>query len=698
MRTTVRVLLVEDSEDDALLVMRALRRGGLDIVSLRVDDRAALATALAQQWDVVISDYSMPGFTGLDALALCIATGSDRPFILISGTIGEAAAAAAMKAGASDYVMKHDLTRLAPAILRELNEAATRIDLRRTELQLIESERRFHAFMDAGPFIASIVDESGRTVYMNQGWKRNFGDEDKTWTEGLQASTPYGQHDPHAAPRAGDLDVLASGIAVESIEELTWPGELPSYWKNTRFPFSGASGQSLLGRFATDMTKLKQSEEMIRKLAYEDPLTGLPNRRMMLDRLAHAVAISASTGDHGALLFFDLDHFKAVNDEHGHGAGDQLLRQTARRLQSCARLQDTVSRSGGDEFVIILEGLGQVASDAAIAADAVGRKMLAAIDAPYPLALGQHALTASIGIVLFCKHGHTPDELMKRADLALYGAKTAGRHRHLFFDPAMQARITERNALESDLRRGLEKNQFELHYQPQVDSSGQTTGVEALLRLQHPERGIIMPATLIAVAEETGLIIELGYWVLETACRQLRAWSENDETRHLTISVNVSARQFNHPEFVPHVLQVLERSNANPACLILELTESLLLDEIDLTIDKMIALGQSGLRFSLDDFGTGYSSLSYLKRLPLYEIKIDRSFVRDILHDANDAVIVRTIIALGHSFGLSIIAEGVEDSAQRDFLAANGCTRFQGYLFGRPVPVALLDIQSTVGA
>lgn len=695
MTAPLRVLLVEDSVDDALLVRRALRHGGLDVDMVRVDSLAALAAELDRHWDVVISDFSLCGFTGLEALTLCRAGGLDLPFILISGTIGEKAAAAVMKVGASNYVMKHDLTRLAPAILRELNEAALRADLRRAEVQLIESERRFHAFMDAGPFIASIVDESGRSVYQNRGWTSVFGDNRKTWTATPQTSA---RREPPAVRCATDLQILASGIAVESVEELTEPGESPTYWKNMRFPFVGASGQRLLGKFATDMTTLRQSEEIIRKLAYHDPLTDLPNRRMMLDRLTHAVGVSARSGNHGALLYFDLDHFKAVNDQHGHGAGDQLLQQTAQRLCSCARSQDTVSRSGGDEFVIILEGLSLSASDAAIQADAVGRKILEVIDTPYPLDVGQHGMTASIGIVLFCASEHTPDELIKRADLALYGAKAAGRNRHLFYDPAMQARIAMRNALEADLRQGLEKNQFELHYQPQVGSSGQITGAEALLRLRHPDKGIVMPATLIGVAEETGLIIDLGYWVLETACRQLLDWSANPETACLTISVNVSARQFNHPEFVPRVTQILERSGANPAGLILELTESLLLDEIDATIEKMVALHHTGLQFSLDDFGTGYSSLSYLKRLPLHEIKIDRSFVRDILKDANDAVIVRAIIALGHSFGLSVIAEGIEDTAQRDFLASCGCTRFQGYLFGYPVPVSMLDIKTTAVA
>ena len=683
MMAPLRVLLIEDSEDDALLTLRALRRAGMELESLRVQDAAGLAVALEQSWDVIISDFSLPGFSGLAALAMCRACDAQVPFILMSGIVGEEMAVAAMKAGANDYVMKDNMARLAPALLRELQDAAVRAELRSTELKLIESERRFHAFMDASPIIASIRDDSGHTVYGNRGWNNAVGHE---------ADVP-------GAQAANDQVVLAGGTAIESVEEINQPGAPPSYWRNIRFPFVGASGQALIGELSTDITTLTQSEETIRKLAYLDGLTGLPNRRLMNDRLIHAMASCARRENYGALLLLNLDDFKLLNEAHGHAAGDVVLQQAGRRISDCVREQDTVARIGGDEFVIILEGLGKEPADVAIDVDAIGRDILAAIARPYLLAAPASKpapeLTASIGIAFFNNQQHSADELMQRADLALGNVKAAGRNNQLFFDPSMQARITRRNTLEADFRAGLANNWFVLYYQPQVDSDGRLTGVEALVRLVHPDKGMMMPDTFIPLAEETGLIVDLGYWALDTACAQLLAWQRDEGTAHLTLSVNLSARQFGDKHFVPRVLVLLASSGINPALLYLELTESLLLDEIELTIEKMTTLREAGLHFSLDDFGTGYSSLSYLKRLPLHEIKIDRSFVRDLLSDVNDAVIVRAILAMGHSFGLSVIAEGVETAVQRDFLIENGCGRFQGYLFGRPVPVALLDVSHT---
>ena len=689
MKRPLRVLLVEDSEDDARLVMRALEQGGFALTALQVQDAGALKAALAQPWDVVLSDYSMLGFSGMDALILCRQLQGDVPFILLSGMIGEATAVAVMKAGANDYVMKHNLARLAPALLRELDDAAARAALRRTELQLIESEKRFHAFMDASPFVASIKDHEGRFLYMNKGWNTAFGVDSARWIG--QTDGPARQQG-HAASGAADLEVLAGAAAVETIDAFHPPDAAVSYWKHTRFPFYGASGQRLLGEFSTDVTALKASEETIRKLAFLDPLTGLPNRRLMQDRLTHALALAARSGQFGALLFLDLDNFKTLNDTYGHDAGDQILQQTGQRLSACMREHDTVSRTGGDEFVLILEQLSCVADTAAGEVDAIGRKIIDLINAPYALNGAEHRISASIGSSLFCDLQAGPDELMKRADIALYTAKAAGRNTHLLFDPAMQARIALRHALEADLRHGLQQQHFALYYQPQVDSAARLTGVEALLRLHHPDKGLIMPDAFIGLAEETGLIHDLGYWTLQTACAQLCTWSGERASAQLTIAVNVSARQFGDHAFVARVLDIVERSGANPNRLILELTESLLLDEVDRTIGKMGALRQRGIRFSLDDFGIGFSSLSYLKRLPLYEIKIDRAFVQDVIKDANDAVIVRAILALAHSFGLSVIAEGVENAAQRDFLQGSGCHRFQGYLFGRPTPVAMLDI------
>ena len=682
MTLPLRVLLVEDCEDDALLILRALRRAGINVESHCVQDAVGLTAALTASWDAVISDFFLPGFSGTEALRLCRASDEQVPFILMSGIVGEEEAVATMKAGANDYVMKDNMARLAPALLRELQDAATRAELRRTELKLIESERRFHAFMDASPIIASIRDGSGCTVYGNRVWND---------TVGHAVDIPV-------ARMASDQVVLASGLTTESVEEIHLPGTAPTYWKNICFPFVGAAGQPLIGEFSTDITTLKQSEETIRKLAYLDALTGLPNRRLMIDRLTHAMASCARRGIYGALLLINLDNFKLLNDEHGHIAGDLVVQQTGRRISDCVREQDTVARIGGDEFVVILEGLGRIAVEVAVDVDAIGREILGAIAQPFVLDVTSHNLTASIGIAFFHDQQHSPDELIKRADLALGNVKTAGRNNQLFFDPAMQARITLRNTLEADLREGLAKNWFALYYQPQVDSEGLLTGVEALMRLAHPVKGLMMPNSFITLAEETGLIVDLGYWALDTACQQLKAWAQDRTTAGLTLSVNLSARQFGDDDFVARVLALVSATGIDPSLLLLELTESLLLDEIELTIDKMTILREAGLRFSLDDFGTGYSSLSYLKRLPLHEVKIDRSFVRDLLGQANDAVIVSAILAMGHSFHLSVIAEGVETVAQRDFLIQHGCRRFQGYLFGRPVPVEMLELGNSVAA
>lgn len=688
MRQLLKVLLVEDSEDDAALIMRALDKAGFDLSAQRVQDGAALAQALAHPCDVVLSDFSMPGYSGMDALALCRSLHGDIPFILVSGTVGEEMAVAVMKAGANDYVMKHNLARLGPALRRELHDASARASLRRAELNLIDSEKRFHAFMDASPFVASIKDHDGRYLYMNKGWSTAYGVASELW---------IGRTDESAQPGSGvmsgvcDAEVMADGAITETIDEFHQPDVGMSYWKRTRFPFVGASGQRLLGEFSTDVTALKASEETIHKLVFLDPLTGLPNRRLMQDRLSHALALSERSTQYGALLFLDLDNFKTLNDAHGHDAGDQILKQTAERLGAAMRAHDTVARAGGDEFVIILERLSYVEDVAAGEVYGVACKIIGLINAPYVLNGSEYSISASIGITLFCDTRFSPEELMKRADIAMYRAKASGRNTQMMFDPAMQTRIAMRNALESDLRQGLKQRHFLLYYQPQVDSVGGLLGVEALLRLQHPERGLILPSTFIGLAEETGLICDLGYWTLETACTQLVVWSHDSARTQLTIAVNVSARQFRDINFVQRVLDIINHSGANPHRLILELTESLLLDQLESSIDKMIALRQHGIRFSLDDFGTGFSSLSYLKRLPLYEIKIDRSFVQDVINNANDAVIVLSIIDLAHNFGIDVIAEGVETLAQRDFLLRSGCTRLQGYLFGRPEPVAKLN-------
>ncbi|MES2317399.1 MAG: EAL domain-containing protein [Pseudomonadota bacterium] len=449
----------------------------------------------------------------------------------------------------------------------------------------------------------------------------------------------------------------------------------------------GESINGMLDALAASERERMATEEEIRSLAFYDPLTHLPNRRLLLERLRHAMISSGRTERAGALLFIDLDNFKTLNDTLGHDMGDLLLQQVGTRLVHCIREGDTVARLGGDEFVVMLEGLAQETGGAAAQAEAIGRKVLGALNAPYELAGRRHQSTSSIGITLFEKDRHTIDELMKRADLAMYNAKTAGRNTLRFFDPHMQTVVSARAALEADLREGLQLGQFVLYYQSQRDVNGRITGAEVLLRWQHAERGLVAPNEFIPLTEETGLIIPIGQWVLESACAQLAAWGRVEQTAHLTIAVNISVRQFRQPEFVGQVLQALADSGADARRLKLELTESLLMDDVEEIISKMTSLKRHGVMFSLDDFGTGYSSLSYLKRLPLDQLKIDQSFVRDVTIDPNDAAIASTIVALAHHMGLDVIAEGVETVAQADFLVSIGCCAFQGFLYGQPVPI-----------
>ncbi|MBC5765149.1 sensor domain-containing protein [Ramlibacter albus] len=439
-----------------------------------------------------------------------------------------------------------------------------------------------------------------------------------------------------------------------------------------------------------DITERKMAEEKIQYLAFYDPLTQLPNRQLLLDRLNQALA-QQEGGRAGALMFIDLDNFKVLNDTLGHQKGDLLLQQVAKRLRSCVAKGDTVARLGGDEFVILLENSGEKPIDPAKAARIVAQRVLTTLGEPYVLPGYLHHSSCSIGVTVFGRTPWTVGEVLKQADLAMYQAKAAGRNTVRFFDPEMQAIATANAALASDLRQAWLDNQLQIEYQPQVGADGHMTGVEALLRWEHPERGTVSPAQFIPTAEETSLIIPIGHWVLESACAQLAAWAHRPERAHLGISVNVSVRQFRHPDFVDEVTSAIVKSGIEPRKLRLELTESLLADGIEVTIAKMGSLKAMGVTLSLDDFGIGYSSLSYLKRLPLDQLKIDRSFVRDILTDPNDAAIARTIIGLAHSLGLGVMAEGVETEAQRDFLARQGCEEYQGFLFSRPLPIRELE-------
>jgi len=496
-----------------------------------------------------------------------------------------------------------------------------------------------------------------------------------------------------------ELNLWADPRDLENVDEIL---KQTLQCRNVEIQFRKKDGETLWGLMSSsvmeidgvqcvltvtrDISSAKAAEDEIRSLAFYDPLTGLPNRRLLMERLHVTLASSSRTGRLRALLFVDLDNFKTLNDTLGHQTGDLLLQEAAKRLTACVREADTVGRLGGDEFVLMLEDLSDLPEDAAAQAKAVGEKILSVVTQPYQLNGRECRSSASIGISVFGGRRENSNEILQQADIAMYQAKAAGRNTMRFFAPALQAAVNARAALEEDLRESIKTCQFVLYYQPQIDRN-RLIGAEALIRWRHPSRGILPPGEFIPLAEETGLILPLGKWVLDAACAQIAAWADNKQTARLAVSINISARQFHQPEFVEQVLAALDGTRADPAKLRLELTESILVENVQDVSDKMKELKSHGLRFSLDDFGTGYSSLAYLKKLPLDQVKIDRSFVRDILTEESSAAIAQTIISLSRAMGLPVIAEGVETEEQRDCLARMGCHAFQGFLFGRPLPL-----------
>ncbi len=544
-------------------------------------------------------------------------------------------------------------------------------------------------YLDIAGVMLMALDEQGRIVMVNRKGAELLGESESAligmdWFDNfLPASEKAAIRQVFARLMAGETRLL------EHYENviLTRSGmKRVMAWNNTLLRNEAGAPVGTLSS-AEDVTERRQAEERIRELAFFDQLTSLPNRTLLLDRLKQNLAICLRSASHGALLFIDLDHFKSLNDTLGHDTGDTLLQQVARRLTHCVREEDTVARLGGDEFVVILAGLNGRAEEAAAGAEVVAHKILSSLNDIYHLGNTVQRSTASVGVTLFDGQQASAEELMKQADLAMYRAKDAGRNRVRFFDPGLELAMKERVRLERDLRRALVDGQFLLYYQAQVDSNGRLCGAEALLRWQSPRRGLVLPGEFIRLSEETGLILPLGLWVFEAACRQLAVWASQPEMALLTLAVNVSARQFHERDIVDQLLKVIRRTGAKPERLKLELTESLLLDNVADAVGKMSALKAWGVCFSLDDFGTGYSSLSYLRRLPLDELKIDQSFVRHIVANSSDAAIARTIVALGQSLGLGVIAEGVESDEQRAFLAGIGCVAYQGYLCSRPLPV-----------
>ena len=559
-------------------------------------------------------------------------------------------------------------------------------DSHRAQQALIDSEARYRALVEWSPE-AMVVHRDGRILFANPAAKKLFGAESARDWQG-RSILDFIHPDSHAAILVR-VQTLVSGQPEPMIEQRFLKLDGSVFDVEVQGTSIDYDGQAALQTSIRDITQRKQAEAQIRKLAFYDPLTRLPNRRLLLDRLAHAMATSARPQRHAALLFVDLDHFKTINDTLGHQQGDLLLEMIAQQLSTCVREGDTLARLGGDEFVLMLENLSDSALTAAAQAEAVADKILTVLRQSFRLGDTELHNTCSIGITLFGGVvQESIEEPLKRADLAMYQAKAAGRNTWRFFDQQMQAVLTARVDLQKSLREGLQQGQFLLYYQAQVLSNGEITGTEALLRWQHPQRGLMSPGEFIPLAEESDLILALGQWVLEAACAQLHLWSQVPHLAGLSLAVNVSPRQFRQPNFVQQVLAVLESSGADPRRLKLELTESMLIDDVPDVIAKMMALKARGVGFSLDDFGTGYSSLAYLKQLPIDQLKIDQGFIKDLLTDANDAVIAKMVVALASSLGLAVMAEGVETQAQQEFLAGIGCFAYQGYLFSRPLPLA----------
>jgi diguanylate cyclase (GGDEF)-like protein/PAS domain S-box-containing protein len=567
--------------------------------------------------------------------------------------------------------------------------------IKRTKIELERSEERYRLMLRGSNDAPWDCDLLRQTAYNSPRWHEMLGFEASAEITDFEAWVPLIHPEDSDRVQSTLQRVLNDGT--ESYEIESRIRHLDGHYLDILsrgFILRDGTGKAIrVSGTNHDLSERKRAELRIHHLAFYDVLTDLPNRRLLMERLGKAIKSSGRSGLHGALLFIDLDRFKELNDSLGHNVGDDLLCQVARRFDTCVRETDTVARLGGDEFVVLLENLHLERAQSALDAERVVQKIRDTLNAVYEVGGRSYHGTSSIGITLFDGASGAVEVLLKQADLAMYQAKATGRNNFHFFDQSMQAAVDERVALESDLRNGLQRGELLLHYQLQVNRLSGMTGAEVLVRWQHPQRGLVSPAAFIPLAEATGLILPLGQWVLQCACERLAKWASDPQLRHLTLAVNVSAHQIHDPGFVEQVLAILASTGADSRRLKLELTESALAQDIESVIGRMQRLRNHGVEFALDDFGTGYSSLGYLKRLPLDQLKIDRSFVKDVLTDDSDATLARIVVTLGNELGLQVIAEGVETEEQRRFLEDNGCHDYQGYLFGRPVAIDAFERQ-----
>jgi diguanylate cyclase (GGDEF)-like protein/PAS domain S-box-containing protein len=677
----LKILMVEDVESDAEITLRELKRSGLQFEHRRVETEADLTRECnAFAPDIILSDFALPQFDGLSALSIVRQTRPDIPFIFVSGTIGEETAIESLRGGATDYVLKTNLSRLPSAVRRALQEAAERVTLRGTEEALRLRDRAVEASVNP-VMIVSATDPDMSLVYVNHAFEQVTG---YARDEAIGRNCRYLQGKDRDQP---ELDKIRHAIA----EQRDGQALLRNYRKDgslfwnmlhvtpVRDPRSGVVTHFV--GVQHDITEIKRYQDELEHQANHDALTGLANRNLLKDRLQQALALAFRYERPFSLAFIDLDNFKLINDSLGHDVGDRLLKIAAGRLAASVRQGDTVARLGGDEFVLLVT---EQARDDRIYRSV--QRVMAAIAQPFVIDEREFKVTCSIGIATFPRDGKDADTLLRNADTAMYRAKALGRNTFQLYSSEMNANFGERLTLETDLWKALERNELVLYYQPKVHlNTGRIIGMEALLRWRHPTSGMIPPGKFIPVAEESSLIVQIGKWVIGEACAQNKAW-QNDGLPSVPVAVNVSARQLHDNHLVETVRATLESTRLPPEFLEIELTESAVMLNADETFNTMALLRGLDVRISLDDFGTGYSSLSYLKRFPVTGLKIDQSFVRDLAYDPDDAAIVRAIIAVAQALTLEVTAEGVETAEQADFLKAHGCGEAQGFYFADPVP------------
>jgi diguanylate cyclase (GGDEF)-like protein/PAS domain S-box-containing protein len=678
---TLRILLVEDSPEDAEITLHELKRGGLEFDFRRVENEVDLVRECDEfRPHIILSDFAMPHFDGLAALKVVRRLRPEIPFIFVSGTIGEETAIESLHSGANDYVLKTNLSRLPIAVQRALKDAEERTARLETEEALRLRDRAVEASVNP-VVIVSASDPELPLVYVNQAFENVTG---YSRDEVIGRNLRLLQGDDRAQP---DIEKIRRAIAEQRdgralLRNYRKDGSL--FWNMlyvtpVRDPHSNQVTHFV--GVQNDMTEIKRYQDDLEHQANHDALTGLANRNLLKDRLQQSVALAHRYGRPFSVAFIDLDNFKLINDSLGHEIGDQVLKIAGERLATCVREGDTVARVGGDEFILLIAD-----SDREQGMFRVLQRIIAAIAEPFLIQSREFKITCSVGVASFPRDGKDADVLLRNADTALYRAKDLGRNTFQLYSAEMNANLEERLALETDLWNALKRNEFVLYYQPKVElATGRIVGMEALLRWLHPARGMVPPGRFIPVAEESSLIVQIGDWVLREACAQTKAWHNADLPR-VPIAVNLSARQLRDKDLLATVRNALAVARLNSEYLEVELTESSVMSNTGDAINTMAALRGMDVRISLDDFGTGYSSLSYLKRLPVTGLKIDQSFVRDVANDPDDAAIVRAIIVVAQELMLDVTAEGVETADHAQFLRLHGCREAQGYYFARPMP------------